>query len=69
MNFRKLFNKYMANSSVNYEQARFIYNAAIDEALSAYTFCTLANINFVDHLEKTKAEQRQPNYFGDKHDE
>jgi hypothetical protein len=33
MTFEEMYNKYLINSSVSYEQARFIWNASIDEIL------------------------------------
>lgn len=33
MTFEEMYEKYMKNSSVSYEQARFIWNASIDEIL------------------------------------
>lgn len=33
MTFDEMYNKYLINSSVNYEQARFIWNASLDEVL------------------------------------
>lgn len=33
MTFDQLYNKYLINSSVSYDQARFIWNASLDEVL------------------------------------
>jgi hypothetical protein len=33
MTFDELYNKYLINSSVSYDQARFIWNASLDEVI------------------------------------